>query len=35
MTNLPRRTVQASIEELRNQGLIMEKTDLMIPEKGV
>ena len=28
MTNLPRRTVQASIEELRNQGLIIEKNSL-------
>jgi phosphosulfolactate synthase len=28
ITNLPRRTVQASIEELRNQGLIIEKNSL-------
>ena len=35
MTNLPRRTVQASIEELRNQGLIMEKNSLDDTRKKV
>ena len=35
MTNLPRRTVQASIEELRNQGLIIEKNSLDDTRKKV
>ena len=33
VTNLPRRTVQASIEELKEQGLIIEKNSLTILEK--
>jgi len=28
LSNLPRRTVQVSVEELRNQGLIIEKNSL-------
>lgn len=35
MTNLPRRTVQASVEELRNQGLIIEKNSLDDTRKKV
>lgn len=35
MTNLPRRTVQTSIEELRNQGLIIEKNSLDDTRKKV
>jgi len=35
MTNLPRRTVQASIEELKNQGLIIEKNSLDDTRKKV
>jgi phosphosulfolactate synthase len=35
MTNLPRRTVQASIEELRTQGLIIEKNSLDDTRKKV
>jgi phosphosulfolactate synthase len=34
-TNLPRRTVQASVEELRNQGLIIEKNSLDDTRKKV
>ena len=35
LTNLPRRTVQASVEELRNQGLIIEKNSLDDTRKKV
>lgn len=35
MTNLPRRTVQAAVEELRNQGLIIEKNSLDDTRKKV
>ncbi len=35
LSNLPRRTVQASVEELRNQGLIIEKNSLDDTRKKV